>query len=151
MSPRYRQAPSQRAIRNQLAFAAGSTEMEVAVKRGPQAEGLTNKAIAKWAPLHKELVLGRNKRRLATPPGMSAPIMLGWLVDGSSDWIGYRSVLITPGMVNKRIAQFVAVEAKSADGVLSGDQEAFLNALKDAGGCCGVARSAQDAEDILRT
>lgn len=142
--------PSQRAIRNAMAFASGGTQMEQTVKRGPQEEGLTNKAIAKWAPLHPELVLGRNKRRLATPPGMSAPIMLGWLIDGSADWIGYRSVLITPGMIGKRIAQMVAIEAKSADGVLSADQEAFLNALKDAGGCCGVARSAEDAETIYR-
>lgn len=142
--------PSQRAIRNAMAFASGGTQMEQTVKRGPQEEGLTNKAIAKWAPLHPELVLGRNKRRLAAPPGMSAPIMLGWLIDGSADWIGYRSVVITPGMVGMHIAQFVAIEAKSANGVLNGEQERFLNALKDAGGVAGIARNAEDAEELLR-
>lgn len=142
--------PSMRNVRNAMAFMGGATTMEVAKPRGPQQEGLTNKAIAQWAPLHPELVLGRNKRRLATPPGMNAPIMLGLLIDGSADWIGYRSVLITPGMIGQRIAQFVAIEAKSADGVLSKDQEAFLNALKDAGGCGGVARNADDAERLLR-
>jgi hypothetical protein len=148
--PRYAKRVSQRDIRNALAFNAGSTEMEVAVKRGPQAEGLTNKAIAKWAPLHKELVLGRNKRRLATPPGMSAPIMLGWLVAHSPDWIGYRSVVITPSMLGKRIAQFVGLESKSKDGVVSKEQEAFLNNLKDAGGIAAVVRDAADAEEALR-
>lgn len=142
--------PSARAVRNQLVFLSGSVKMEEPVKRGRQKEGLTNDAIAEWRHLHPELLLGRNKRRLATPPGMSAPIMLGWLIDGSPDWIGYRSVLITPSMVGKRFAQFVGIESKSQDGVVSAEQEAFLSGLKDAGGCCGVARDAQDAEELLR-
>jgi hypothetical protein len=142
--------PSQLRIRNQLAFAAGETVMEQSVKRGRQPEGLVNDAIAEWTALHPEMVLGRNKRRLATPPGMRAPIMLGWLVEGSADWIGYRSITITPEMVGKRIALFLAIEAKRPNGgVLSKEQEQFLNALKDAGGCCGVATCAETAESIL--
>ena len=150
MRVRYPKRPSQLAVRNARAFYAGETVMEQSVKRGRQKEGLTNDAIAQWLKLHPELVLGRNKRRLATPPGMKAPIMLGWLVDGSSDWIGYRTVIITPSMVGKRIAQFVAIEAKRADGgVVHPQQEQFLNALKDAGGCCGVAHDAEQAEEIV--
>lgn len=138
-------------IANQLTWMAGGTAITQRKPRGRQKEGLTNDAIAEWLKLRPELVMGRNKRRLATPPGMSKPIMLGWLVDGSSDWIGYRTVIITPGMVGQRIAQFVAIEAKRADGgVVSREQEGFLNALKDAGGCCGVAHDAEEAEEIVR-
>lgn len=142
--------PSQRAVRNQLAFLNGETDIEQPVKRGRQKEGLTNDVIAEWLALHPELVLGRNKRRLATPPGMNKPIMLGLLLEHSSDWIGYQSVLVTPSMVGRCIAQFVAIEAKSKDGVLSTGQENFLNAVKDAGGKAGVARNAEDCETILR-
>lgn len=143
--------PSQKSVRNALAFLAGETEMEPSVKRGRQKESLVNDAIAEWLALHPELLLGRNKRRLATPPGMTKPIMLGWLVDGSSDWIGYRSVLITPGHVGTRIAQFIALEAKRPDGgVASKEQEAFLQALKDAGGVAGIVTSAEDAERLVR-
>jgi hypothetical protein len=144
------QAPSRREVRNQLEWLSGGTQMEAPKKRGRQPEGITNDAIAEWRHLHPELLLERNKRRLATPPGMKAPIELGWLCEGSADWIGYRSVVITPGMVGQRIAQFVAIEAKRADGgVVSKEQEAFLNALKDAGGVAGVARNAEDAEELL--
>ncbi len=148
-------APKQASKREQRirhAFNAGlvpdAKDIAPRALRGPQPEGETNKAIAKWAALHPELLLGRNKRRLATPPGMKAPIMLGWLIDGSADWIGYRSVLITPAMVGRRIAQFVAIEAKRPDGtgVVSDEQERFLNALKDAGGVAIVACSAEDCE-----
>jgi hypothetical protein len=150
MRQRYPNRPSQLAVANQIEWMSGGTNIRQTVKRGRQKEALVNDAIAAWAPLHPELVLGRNKRRLATPPGMKAPIMLGWLVDGSADWIGYRSIVVTPDMLGKRIAQFVAVEAKRPDGgVLSKEQEGFLNALKDAGGCCGVATCAQSAEAIL--
>lgn len=142
--------PSQLRIRNQLAFAAGETVMEVSRKTGPQKERLTNDAIAAWSRLHPELVIGRNKRRLATPPGMSAPIMLGLLLDGSSDWIGYRSVVVTPAMVGQRLAQFVALEAKTETGVASAEQKAFISAVNHAGGVAGVVRSADDAEELLR-
>jgi hypothetical protein len=151
MKARYPKRPSQKAVRNLLGFFGGKTEMEPSVKRGRQQEGLTNDAISEWRSLHPELVLHRNKRRLATPVGHNQPIMLGWGEDGAPDWIGYRSVLITPGMVNTRIAQFVGIEAKRADGgVVSDAQEKFLNALKDAGGVAGVARNADDAEELLR-
>jgi hypothetical protein len=77
--------------------------------------------------------------------------MLGWMVDGSADWIGYRSLTITADMVGARIAQFVAIEAKRPKGgTLSEDQEIFIRAVTDAGGIAGVARNAQDAEELLK-
>lgn len=149
---RYRVKPrlSQRDIRNHLRFLAGETDMEQSVKRGRQKEGLTNDAIAEWRKLHPNLLLERNKRRLATPPGMSQPIMLGWMAEGSPDWVGYLSVTITPAMLNRRVAIFCGIEAKRADGgVVSGEQEAFINAASDAGAIAGVARNAEDAEAVL--
>lgn len=119
--------------------------MEQAQKRGRQKEGLVNDAIAEWARLHPELLLGRNKRRLATPPGMDSPIMLGWLVEGSSDWVGHESVVITPEMVGKRIAVALYIETKRRDGgVTSGAQDKFLDAARDAGAMVGIARSYED-------
>ncbi len=151
--PTIKRNPAQRDVRNALEFMAGGVVMEQGTRRGPQAETLTNKAIAQWLKLHPELLLGRNKRRLATPPGMKAPIMLGWLIDGSADWIGYRTVVITPEMVGRRVAQFVAIEAKRPDGlgVVSKDQERFLNDASDAGAAAGVACSAEDCERIITT
>jgi hypothetical protein len=151
---RYPKRPSRIDIRNQRAWlqsiATGEpATFEASVKRGRQPEADTNDAIAKWRRLKPGLVLERNKKRLATPPGMTQPIMLGWLAPGSPDWVGYRPLLITPEMVGRTVAQFVGLESKRPKGgTLSADQEAFLNALKDAGGCCGVVRSAEDADVI---
>lgn len=139
--------PSQKAVRNQLAWMGGATQLEPTRKTGRQQESLTNDAIAEWLKLQPALMLGRNKRRLATPPGMSAPIMLGWLVEGSADWIGYYTTTITPQMVGRRVAVFVGLESKRpSGGVVSAEQEAFLNSLKDAGGIAAVVRSAEDAQ-----
>lgn len=139
--------PSKRSIRNALAFMGGATTMEAGRKRGPQQEGNTNKEVAKWASGRNTLVLGRNKRRLATPVGYHQPIMLGWLVDGSADWIGWESVVITPDMLNKRIAVFVGLEAKrKSGGVTSKQQEEFLDRLRDDGGIVGVVRCFEDCE-----
>lgn len=53
---------------------------------------------------------------------------------GSSDLIGWHSVEITPEMVGRRVAIFVAVEAKSDNGRASDEQGNFLKAVSDAGG-----------------
>lgn len=157
--PSRRSTPAARDSRNLCAFYAGATTMEQAPnggKRGPQPEGKTNKAIAEWKTLKNGLFIARNKRRLATPVGWNTAIMLGWEVDGSADWIGWQRVVVTPEMVGQRVAVFVGIEAKrekepdgTGGGVVSKDQERFLNALTDAGGIAGVARNAQDAEDVL--
>jgi hypothetical protein len=70
------------------------------------------------------------------------------LCPGSSDLIGWRSIVITPGMVGTTIAQFAAVEVKSARGKPRDDQVAFIEAVRRAGGCAGVARSVEDTQAI---
>jgi hypothetical protein len=148
---RYRQkALSQRETRNYLTFMSGGTTMEAPKRTGRQKEGLVNDAIAAWVKLRRDVLLGRNKRRLATPPGMNAPIMLGWLIDHSADWIGYRRVIVTADMVGKPIAQFVALEAKTENNDADDGQKLFLAAVRDAGGVAGVVRNAQDAELLLQ-
>ncbi len=71
------------------------------------------------------------------------PIRFG-LIQGSSDRIGWKSILITPEMVGKKIAIFAAIECKTAMGRLSEEQIIFLERVSEAGGIAFVARTADD-------
>ena len=68
------------------------------------------------------------------------PLHAGLCV-GSSDLIGYRTV--------DGVAQFVALEVKTATGRVSAEQRAFINVVQAAGGCAGVVRSVEDAQALL--
>ena len=68
------------------------------------------------------------------------PLHAGLCV-GSSDLIGYRQV--------DGIAQFVALEVKSATGRPTAQQVQFLDHITGAGGCAGVVRSVDDASALL--
>ena len=69
------------------------------------------------------------------------PLHAGLCV-GSSDLIGYRQV--------DGIAQFVALEVKSATGRATKEQGLFIDHIQAAGGLAGIARSVEDAAAILR-
>ena len=69
------------------------------------------------------------------------PLHAGLCV-GSSDLIGYRVV--------DRVAQFVALEVKSATGRPTAQQTQFLDHINAVGGLAGIARSVDDAAAILR-
>ena len=69
------------------------------------------------------------------------PLHAGLCV-GSSDLIGYRVV--------DRVAQFVALEVKSATGRPTTQQVQFLDHINAVGGLAGIARSVDDAAAILR-
>lgn len=71
------------------------------------------------------------------------------LCEGSSDLIGWQSVVVTPAMVGSRLAVFVAIEGKSATGRASPQQKRFLQAVGQAGGVASVARSVVDAEEAF--
>jgi hypothetical protein len=71
------------------------------------------------------------------------------LCQGSSDLIGYRSLLVGPEHVGQRLALFAAVEVKSATGRASAEQRAFLDHVAAAGGRAGIARSVEDAQAIM--
>ena len=69
------------------------------------------------------------------------PLHAGLCV-GSSDLIGYRVV--------DRVAQFVALEVKSATGRPTTQQVQFLDHINAVGGLAGIARSVDDAAAILQ-
>jgi hypothetical protein len=68
------------------------------------------------------------------------PLHAGLCV-GSSDLIGYRQVA--------GVAQFVALEVKSATGRPTAQQTQFLDHITSAGGCAGIVRSVEDAQSLL--
>ncbi len=71
------------------------------------------------------------------------------LCEGSSDTIGWHSVVITPEMVGMLIAIFVALECKSGKGRATAEQNRFIAAVVAAGGIGAVVRSAEEAERAL--
>jgi len=71
------------------------------------------------------------------------------LCKGSSDLIGLRSLVVSPEMVGQRLAQFVALEIKTARGVISPEQRAFLELVEQLGGLTAVCRSVEAAEQAL--
>ena len=73
------------------------------------------------------------------------------LCKGSSDLIGLRALEITPELVGQRLAQFIALEVKTAQGVLSPEQRAFLRLVQQLGGVAAVCRSVEEAEQLLDT
>ncbi len=65
---------------------------------------------------------------------------------GGSDYIGWKSVVITPEMVGCKVAIFAAMEVKAVDGKApTDDQSDFLRAVRDAGGIALLARESEDS------
>ena len=71
------------------------------------------------------------------------------LCKGSSDLIGLRSLEITPEMVGTRIAQFVAIEVKTATGAIRPEQVRFLRLVQQLGGVAAICRSIEQAQAVL--
>jgi hypothetical protein len=78
------------------------------------------------------------------------PIKFG-LCPGSSDLIGWTTITITSEMVGRRIAVFTAIEVKSATGRASDKQKKFIKRIHDCGGIAGVARSLDDAVNVVES
>jgi hypothetical protein len=68
------------------------------------------------------------------------------LCKGSADLIGFRSIEIG----SQRIAQFVALEVKSATGRPTEEQRHFLALVERMGGIAAIVRSVEEAEQVLR-
>ena len=76
------------------------------------------------------------------------PIRFG-LCKGSSDLICITPVVVTQDMVGSTIGVFTAVEVKTLKGRVSPEQQTFIDAVNKAGGIAGVARSVEDALELL--
>ena len=72
------------------------------------------------------------------------------LCEGSSDLIGWTTVEVTPDMVGERVAVFTAIEVKTDKGRTSPEQRNFIQRVQEAGGIAGVARSENDAIEIVK-
>jgi hypothetical protein len=69
---------------------------------------------------------------------------------GGSDLIGCHSITIQPHHVGRKVAVFLAIECKSPNGRIKPEQQRFINFIQDKGGIAGVARSVDEAEEIIR-
>lgn len=92
------------------------------------------------------LVLWRNQVGVAVHNGRT--VTYG-LCRGSSDLIGIRVVAITPEHVGTTIGQFVAIEIKTPNGRLSPEQAMYMSLVNSRGGLAIVARSAEEAADLI--
>lgn len=77
----------------------------------------------------------------------------GWLSSGlcvgSSDLVGWLPVAVTPEMVGRRVAVFVAVEVKDLKGRTTPAQDLFLKMVTESGGIAFTARSEAEATDKI--
>jgi hypothetical protein len=71
------------------------------------------------------------------------------LARGSADLIGWRTITVTPAMVGTRLAIFTSIEVKTPTGRVRPEQQAWLEAVQQAGGIAIVARSVPDALRII--
>lgn len=72
------------------------------------------------------------------------------LCTGSSDLVGWRTVIIEPWHVGKPMAQFVGVEIKTDDGQERVEQATFRGVVNEAGGLAFIARSEQQAVEGIK-
>jgi hypothetical protein len=94
------------------------------------------------------LRLFRNNTGSLPDPRTKRPVQFG-LCKGSADLIGWKQVTITPDMVGQQMAVFASIEVKTPTGRLTPEQSNWLSVVQTAGGVAGVARSVEDAQQIL--
>lgn len=148
--------PSRRSIRNALqgldALANGATPTfeppPPPRKKTPRAnrEAGANDALKEWRLLKADVRLWRNN--VGFYKDGARAIRYG-LCNGSADFIGLQSMLVTPVMVGKRIAVFLAIESKAPNKDAADHQQTWLEEVRDAGAIAGVARNAEEAEALL--
>jgi len=68
---------------------------------------------------------------------------------GSSDLIGFKSVVITPEMVGTKVAIFLAPEVKTVKGKASPEQINFLNMVNSMGGIAFITTNEAEAEQLV--
>jgi len=68
---------------------------------------------------------------------------------GSSDLIGFKSVVVTQDMVGKTVAIFLAPEIKTKTGRVSEEQKNFQKMVNEHGGIAFVATDEIEAVELL--
>jgi hypothetical protein len=68
------------------------------------------------------------------------------LLPGSGDLIGWKSMVIGPEDVGKKVAVFLSIEVKSASGSLRSEQRIWQEVVERFGGIAIVVRSVEEAE-----
>ena len=95
------------------------------------------------------LRLFRNQVGSLPDPRTGRPVQFG-LARGSADLIGWRTITVTPEMVGTQLAVFTSIEVKTPTGRIRPEQHAWQRTVSSAGGIAGIARSIQDANDLVR-
>jgi hypothetical protein len=96
-------------------------------------------------------VLFRNNRgKFRTLDGKRI-VTAGLSINGSSDLIGWHTVEVSPDMVGSRVALFLAVEVKTEKGVISTEQQRFVDNVNAAGGIGFIARNDLDVDALLKS
>lgn len=86
----------------------------------------------------------------ARPVALGLALTSGDTVPGLSDLAGWTDVVITPGMVGRRVPVFTAIETKeSGGGRRRENQINFVQQVQKAGGIAGFAASEQQANEII--
>ncbi len=86
---------------------------------------------------------------LAERMGGSAARTTFGLCDDSGDLIGWDSKIVTPQMVGERIAIFASIEVKTDKGRPTDGQNQWANVVRIFGGKSGIARSVDEAREII--
>ena len=86
-----------------------------------------------------DVLINKARRFISGPP------------KGYHDLTGWSSVEITEEMVGKTVAVFTSVECKSEDGGATKEQLNFMDVLQKSGGRSGIAKTNQDAIDIINS
>lgn len=79
----------------------------------------------------------------------NARFFIAGLCVGSSDLIGFKSVVVTQEMVGKTVAIFLAPEIKTKTGRVSDEQKAFQKMVNEHGGIAFVATDEIEAVELL--
>lgn len=120
------------------------SEAGVTVFRNNVAQGVVGRV--QW-------IKGASSQSVTVRPGdavvRGARVLHAGLFKGSSDLVGWDSMIITPDMVGRPIAAFVSIEAKKRNEFEDG-QKKWLAAVANAGGISGVAHNAAEALDLVR-
>ncbi len=96
----------------------------------------------------EDVRLFRNQVGQLPDPRTGRPVQFG-LAKGSADLVGWKTVTITPDMVGQEVAVFTSIEVKTAKGRATQYQQAWMDCVEKAGGIAGIARSTEDAVEIV--